>query len=923
VTVAVALVALGLPAAALGASAPVLTSSLSNSTSLSGLISVAVSGQDAYTTAYWPGQLAAIDISHPGTLSIAGETPATTSLENGSNVTIAGTDAFVVSKNRNASISSNDDGSGNSLTEVDISNPSAVPLPILGSVHDPPGPSSRLFGSYGVAVQSHYAYVASQGILGGGQPTSPDTSTGEFSVIDLSTTPISIVGHIDNTSPASTGAFDHPTSVAISPNGNYAYVTSFNNKRVTVVDITNPLQPSVVTSVTSPAADLADPVDLAVQGHYLYVANQADFSNQLTIMDISNPASPQVVGTLNNGALEGAYRIRVRGDFAYLSASDVSTIAAIDITDPTHPRLAGSLNDPAHLNKTTGLDLDSSGQYVVATSAYTSAQMGSSFTYPPFATDTGTISMIQLDPNPIAVSIATPSEPPNPTAQTTASFTFSVNDDVSAPQCQLDNGPMGLCSTATTANYSSLSAGSHTFTVQATDAAGNISSPASYTWTVGSAPVNSSPPTVSGSAVQGKTLTASTGSWSGAPAPSFSYQWERCNQSGQACNPISGAPGSGSAYVVQSGDVGQTLVVVVTATNAAGAPTAQSQPTAVVQSSGSAPANSAPPTVSGTAALGKALTASKGTWSGTPAPTFSYQWERCNQTGQSCTAISGATSASYVAQRADVGLTVRAAVTGSNSAGSSAAPSAATARVSGSPLVQSLPTVSGTAQPGAQLTGSNGTWSGYPAPSFTYRWERCNSHGATCKTISGQTKSGYTVASGDLGSTLRFVVVAANASGSSTATSAATAVVSASSGTAQAVTGRAILTGTSTGRPSLRITIPAGHGTALVKAVDVSLPTGIRFSGSKSHLVKEVTVKTAQGKRLGFVAALKHGGLLITFKRAADGVQVVISSRALSVSKHFLATAKGRHASSPQVALTLAETTDIVMHGRLKLRLTQ
>jgi hypothetical protein len=830
VTVAVALVALGLPAAAMGASAPVLVGSQSNSTTLSGTVSVAVSGQTAYTTAYWPGQLTALDISNPGTPSnpspppILGETTATAALENGSGVTIVGSEAYVVSKNRNASSMSNDDGSGNSLTVVNLTSPNPT---VAGSVHD----STELFGAYGIAVQGQFAYVAAQGVLGSPQPQAPDTGTGSFAVINLNNLGAGVVAHLDNNSlPAPwTGqnVLDHANSVAIS--GHYAYVTAFNSGRVTVIDISNPLSPSIVTSLPD-ATNLVNPNDLAIQGNYLYVANQADFNNQFTVIDISNPAAPKVVGSLNNSNLEGAYRIRVRGDFAYVSASDAATIAAIDITDPTHPRVAGWLTDTAHLNKTTGLDLDPSGGYVIASSAYALGQPNVKL--PPYPgstggpTDTGTISMIQLDPNPIAVSIATPSEPPNPTAQTTASFTFSVNDDVSAVQCQLDNGPMGLCSTATTANYSSLSAGSHTFTVQATDSAGNISAPARYTWTVGSAPVNSVRPTVSGSAVQGRTLTASAGTWSGIPAPSFSYQWERCNQTGQACNAISGAAGAGSVYVVQSGDVGQTLVVVVTATNSAGAPTAQSLPTAVVQTAPAAPKNT------------------------------------------------------------------------------------------------SLPKVSGTAKKGNRLTGSNGTWSGYPGPSFTYRWERCDSHGAACKTVSGQTKSGYTVASGDLGFTLRFVVVAASASGSSTATSAATAVVSVSSDAARAVTGRAVLTGASSGRPSLRITIPAGRGMALVKSVDVSLPNGIRFSGSKSRLVKEVAVKTAQGKRLGFAAALKHGGLLITFKRATDGVQVVISSRALSVSKHFLASAKGRHASPPQVALTLAETSDIVVHGRLKLRLT-
>ncbi len=42
---------------------------------------------------------------------------------------------------------------------------------------------------------------------------------------------------------------DHPTSVAVS--GNYAYVTSFYGDALTVVDISNPASPAVVTSLAS------------------------------------------------------------------------------------------------------------------------------------------------------------------------------------------------------------------------------------------------------------------------------------------------------------------------------------------------------------------------------------------------------------------------------------------------------------------------------------------------------------------------------------------------------------------------------------------------------------------------------------------------------------------------------------------------
>jgi len=77
------------------------------------------------------------------------------------------------------------------------------------------------------------------------------------------------------------------------------------------------------------------------------------------------------------------------------------------------------------------------------------------------------------------------SQPSNPFGLTAVSFDFSCTD-AHTPctfQCKLDSGSTVDC--ASPATYSGLSAGSHTFQVQGTDAAGNPDpTPASYTWTI-------------------------------------------------------------------------------------------------------------------------------------------------------------------------------------------------------------------------------------------------------------------------------------------------------------------------------------------------------------------------------------------------------------------------------------------------------
>lgn len=99
---------------------------------------------------------------------------------------------------------------------------------------------------------------------------------------------------------------------------------------------------------------------------------------------------------------------------------------------------------------------------------------------------------------------------------------------------------------------------------------------------------------------------------------------------------------------------------------------------AIVIDAAAAPTNTVLPAISGTVQEDETLTAWEGVWTGSPS--FTYQWE---EDDSGWTAISGATGKTFTPATANVGNPLRVVVTGTNSAGSASATSAATVDVAG------------------------------------------------------------------------------------------------------------------------------------------------------------------------------------------------------------------------------------------------
>jgi hypothetical protein len=90
------------------------------------------------------------------------------------------------------------------------------------------------------------------------------------------------------------------------------------------------------------------------------------------------------------------------------------------------------------------------------------------------------------------------------------------------------------------------------------------------------APAATIAPVVEGVVGSGAALTATTGTWTGAP-DAFAYQWRRCNATTGACVDVAGA--TASTYTLSAADSGSRIRVLVVATSPAGSGGAISAPT--------------------------------------------------------------------------------------------------------------------------------------------------------------------------------------------------------------------------------------------------------------------------------------------------------------------------------------------------------
>ena len=298
------------------------------------------------------------------------------------------------------------------------------------------------------------------------------------------------------------------------------------------------------------------------------------------------------------------------------------------------------------------------------------------------------------------------------------------------------------------------------------------------------------------------------------------------------------------------------------------------------------PLDRARPTVSGVTQDGQTLTTNPGTWDGTQPITYAYQYRRCDGAGLNCGAafpIPASSSPTYVLQDKDLGHTMIAYVTATNSAGSTSVHSSATTTVV-TPGNTALPTIGGTAQEGKTLTEAHGSWIPKNPSGYSYQWQDCDASGNNCSAIAGANSQNYTATRADVGHTLR-VLESATAGGitSAAASSGATGVVKAGT---PAPGGNGNGNGGGSGGQN-----GGGNGGQNGGSGTSSAPGKINKAQIRRLLLKVLAAKGNAGTIRG---VLKHGGYKFTFVGAVIG-----SSRDLVVQQEHA----GRHGCSgvPQV----------------------
>lgn len=161
---------------------------------------------------------------------------------------------------------------------------------------------------------------------------------------------------------------------SVAKEGNFVYVGDNFQNGFVVVDVSDPANPFQV-AVINDTGKFNFPVEISISpnGNFAYVVNDGEV-NYLTIVNITDPLNPSVVSSLSNSSSDGANSVVGTENFVYIATWSNEEVRVIDVTDKANPVFVGSLFD-SQLLSNGGIDTDNDELVYVA-----SGDAGAGFT---------------------------------------------------------------------------------------------------------------------------------------------------------------------------------------------------------------------------------------------------------------------------------------------------------------------------------------------------------------------------------------------------------------------------------------------------------------------------------------------------------------------------------------------------------------
>ncbi|MGO9791898.1 MAG: invasin domain 3-containing protein, partial [Solirubrobacteraceae bacterium] len=308
-------------------------------------------------------------------------------------------------------------------------------------------------------------------------------------------------------------------------------------------------------------------------------------------------------------------------------------------------------------------------------SGWTAAPVGTSTLTSSTTWPAGAAVTVSLLQNPIvasgsATTTATATVTSNGNPATADTVAFSSSDSGEKVSATTNNGNGTYTATIT----SSTTVGTPTITATDSSVSPSVTGTATLTQTAGppsTVTVSLLPTSIAASGTAVSTATATVTDAQGHPVTADKLAFTSTDSGQKISAATSKGNGTYTATITSSKTVGTPTI---TATDSSASPSVTG--TAKLTQTAPVPPPSVfllGPTIVGTATVGSTLIAFPGLWLGTGPITYAYQWQLCSST---CSAISGATGATYKLVTADQNDHVRLALTAANPGGSTVAYSA-------------------------------------------------------------------------------------------------------------------------------------------------------------------------------------------------------------------------------------------------------